>query len=53
MKRHGDDAPVVGALRADELLEAGDLEAVAVWKNITRVVEKLLRVVPNVGEKVN
>ena len=53
VKRHGTDAPVVAAQRADELLDRGDLEGVAVWKSIARAVEELLRVVPNVGEKVN
>ncbi len=53
VKRHGADAPVVAAQRADQLLNAGDLEGVAVWRSITRAVEELLRVVPNVGERVN
>jgi hypothetical protein len=53
VKRHGKDAPVVAAQRADELFEQGDLDGVAVWKSITRAVEELLRVKPNVGEKVN
>ena len=35
VNRHGDDAPVVAAQRADELLDRGDLEDVAVWKSIT------------------
>ncbi len=34
IKRHGDDAAVVAAQRADELLAAGDLEGGAVWKQI-------------------
>lgn len=49
----GADAPVVAAQRADELLDRGDLEGVAVWKNITRAVEDLLRKAPKVGEWVN
>ncbi len=53
VKRHGDNAPVVAAQRADELLDRGDLEGVAVWKSITRAVEELLRVEPKVGERVN
>ena len=32
MKHHGQDAPIHAAMRADELLEAGDLEGYAVWK---------------------
>jgi len=53
VKRHGADAPVVAAQRADELLAAGDLDGVAVWRSITRAVDELLRVELNVGEKVN
>ena len=30
--RHGQDAAIHAAMRADELLEAGDLEGYAVWK---------------------
>ena len=42
IKQHGDDAPVHSAMRADELMEAGDMEGVAVWKRIGRAVEELL-----------
>ena len=41
VKRHGADAAVVASQRADELLDAGDLNDVAVWKSIMRVVEEL------------
>jgi hypothetical protein len=53
VKRHGADAPVVAAQRADGLLDVSDLEGVAVWKSIRSAVEELLRVKPNVVEKVN
>ena len=42
VKRHGTDTPIHAAMRADELLEAGDLDGCAVWKGILRAVEKLL-----------
>ncbi len=42
VKRHGEDAPIHAAMRADELLEAGDLDGYAVWKRILRAVEALL-----------
>ncbi len=42
VKRHGPDAPIHAAMRADELLEAGDLDGGTVWKRILRAVEKLL-----------
>ncbi len=42
VKRHGQDAPIEAAMRADELLEAGDLDGGTVWTRILRAVEKLL-----------
>ncbi len=40
--RNGDDAPSEAAMRADELMEAGDMEGVAVWKRIGKAIEELL-----------
>ncbi len=42
MERYGDDAPIEAAMRADELMEAGDIEGAAVWKRIGKAVEELL-----------
>ena len=42
--RHGEDAPIHAAMRADDMLEAGDLNGYAVWKRILRAVGKLRRV---------
>ena len=41
VKQHGQDAPIHAAMRADELLEKGDLDGCAVWKRILRAVEEL------------
>ena len=41
LKHHGEDAPIQAAMRADALLEAGDLEGCAAWKRILRAVEEL------------
>ncbi len=41
MKRHGEDAPIEAAIRADAMLEKGDLDGCAVWKRILRAVEEL------------
>ncbi len=46
VKQHGEDAPIHAAMRADELLEAGDLDGAAVWKRVLRAVEELQRVEP-------
>ena len=42
--RHGDDAPIHAAMRADELMDQGDMEGRAVWLRIKEAVEELLRV---------
>ncbi len=41
IKQHGEDAPIHAAMRADELLEAGDLEGQAAWKRIIYAIEEL------------
>ncbi len=41
IERHGDDASIEAAMRADELMEAGDMEGVAVWLRIVKAVEEL------------
>ena len=42
IKRHGDDAPIHAAMRADELMETGDMDGRAVWLRIGRAIEELL-----------
>ena len=41
VKQHGEDAPIYAAMRADAMLEAGDLDGYAVWKRILRAVGEL------------
>ncbi len=53
VKRHGQDAPIEAAMRADEPLEAGDLDGYAVWRRILRAVEELRRMEPGPGRKVH
>ena len=53
VKRHGQDAPIQAAMRADELLEKGDMDGYDVWKRILRAVEELRRVGPTEGEAVH
>ena len=40
-QQHGDEAAIHAAIRADELLDAGDLDGSAVWRRIVRAVETL------------
>ena len=53
VKRHGDDAPIHAAVRADAMLDKGDLEGFAVWKRILRAMEELQRVERVQGERVH
>ncbi len=42
VKRHGEDAPIEAAMRADAMLEAGNLGGYAVFKRIVKATEELL-----------
>ncbi len=53
LKQHGQDAPIHTAMRADELLEAGDLAGAATWKRRLRTVEELQGTEPKPGEPVH
>ncbi len=48
MKQHGKNAPIHAAMRADAMLEKGDLDGCAVWRRILRAVENLQRLEPGV-----
>lgn len=41
--RHGDDAPIQAAMRADQLLAEGDVDGQRIWKRILSAIEELLR----------
>lgn len=41
--RHGADAAIHAAIRADELLDKGDADGQRVWLRIVKAVEELLR----------
>ncbi len=53
IKQHGQDAPIEAAMRADAMLEKGDLDGCAVWKRILRAVEELQAKEPKPGEAVH
>ncbi len=53
MKRHGQDAPIHAAMRADAMLEKGDLDGAAVWRRILGAVEELQGMAPKPGEAVH
>ncbi len=53
IRKCGEDAPIHTAMRADAMLEAGDLDGYAVWKRILRAVEELQGTEPKMGEAVH
>jgi hypothetical protein len=53
VKRHGRDAAVVAAQRADECMAAGDTDGQRIWKHILDAILELLRDKPDEGERVN
>ena len=53
IKQYGEDAPIHAAMRADATLEAGDVNAYAVWKRILRAVEELQGMEPGSGARVH
>ncbi len=42
IRLHGIDAPIHAAMRADAMLEKGNLGGYAVWKRVLRAVEELI-----------
>ena len=53
IKQPGDDAPINAAMRADELLEAGDLDRQATWKRIIKAIEEMQLMERPEGEKLH
>ena len=53
IREHGQDALIEAAMRADAMLEKGDLDGYAVWKRILRAVGELQETEPGEGERVN
>jgi hypothetical protein len=51
--RHGKDAPIHAAMRADELLAAGDIDGQQVWLKILKATEELLGTTPAAGQMVH
>ena len=46
INQHGEDATIHAATRADELLEAGDLDGLAVWKRVLKAIKEIQREEP-------
>ncbi len=53
IERHGSDALLIAALRADTMLANGDVDGQIVWKRIVRAVEELGRRALEKGQHVH
>ncbi len=53
VKRHSEGAPIEAAMKADAMLESGDLDGYGVWRRILRAVEELQGTEPKPGEVVH
>jgi len=51
--RHGDDAVIYAAMKADQMLEQGDLDGLATWNRILRAIEELRAGKRPEGEKLH
>ncbi len=47
--QHGDDAGLEAAVRADAMLEHGDMAGAKTWRAIVKAVEELRRAAPEPG----
>ena len=50
IRDHGEDAAIAAAMRADAMLERGDLDGCAVWRRILKAVDELGKTAPEDGE---
>ncbi len=41
IKQYGQDAPIHAAMRADAMLDKGDLDGYAVWRRILRAIDEM------------
>jgi len=49
-REHGDGAALEAAMRADAMLDKGDMDGAALWRRILAAVEELQRFEPGTGE---
>ncbi len=53
IKQHGDQARFLAAMRAGELLEAGDVDGHVTWFRIIKAIEEVLSQMPREGDAVH
>ena len=50
IQQHGEGAIIQAAMKADEMLDRGDLDGAAVWRRVVAAIEELQREEPGPGE---
>ncbi len=50
IQQHGEAAAIEAAMKADAMLDKGDLDGAAVWRRIVSVINELQRSEPKPGE---
>ena len=53
IKQHGEAAAIAAAMKADAMLDKGDLDGAAVWRRIVAAVNELLSTGPGDGDAVH
>ncbi len=53
IKQYGQDAPIHAAMRADAMLEKGDLDGFSVWKRILRAIDEMGNTTPGADQAMN
>ena len=53
IRQYGEFATLRAAIRAEELLEQGDMEGVAAWKRIIAAIEQLQARMPKAGQVIH
>ena len=46
LDEHGDEAPIHAAMRADAMLDKGELDGAAVWRRVLKAIKETLRTEP-------
>jgi hypothetical protein len=53
IEQHGEDAPIQAAMKADKMLDAGDMDGKAVWMRVIKAINELLAKERPEGEMVH
>ncbi len=51
VERHGDGAPIEAAMKADAMLEKGDIDGQAAWLRVVKAAEEFLDMEPRGSER--